>query len=386
MISRTPTPSREQRARGVPDGGRQPAAHPGAPGGPGRTDPAAAAAGAVVLRGRRRHPHPGRPRAAPPAGWWCCTTRTVPRPGTASCGWSATPRPSSTPDMAGDPLLPAVGWSWLTEALDAARRRAHARSAAPSPRPPRPGSATCTGRQHHRNSSCAAPGPPTEPDLCRAPARLRRPARAPPPACRRKAWPSSVSADASADPTVDPAAAAGRDADPRPNAACRCCASPRDGYPGADRAPPTELAARGGRAGGRHRTGRRRRRARVRLPLQPARLPGPAAPRRRRHRADRPDPRCRTCSRWTTRSPTPSGSCTPPTRTCPAWPSSACARAGCSTPSWPAGCSATSGSRSARWSSSTSASRWRRATRRPTGRPGRCRTTGWSTPRWTSSC
>ena len=130
----------------------------------------------------------------------------------------------------------------------------------------------------------------------------------------------------------------------------------------------------------------RRRRARVGLPLQPARLPRAAAPRRRRHRADRPDraarPRRASATRWAT----PSGSCTPPPRTSPAWPRSACARAGCSTPSSPAGCSATSGSRSARWSRSTSASGWRRATRPPTGRPARCPTTGWSTPPSTSSC
>ena len=43
-------------------------------------------------------------------------------------------------------------------------------------------------------------------------------------------------------------------------------------------------------------------------------------------------------------SPTPSGCCTPPARTCPAWPSWGCARAGCSTPSWPPGWPASSGS------------------------------------------
>ena len=44
---------------------------------------------------------------------------------------------------------------------------------------------------------------------------------------------------------------------------------------------------------------------------------------------------------------TPSGCCTPPPRTCPAWPRSACARAGCSTPSSPAGWPASRGSASA---------------------------------------
>ena len=78
---------------------------------------------------------------------------------------------------------------------------------------------------------------------------------------------------------------------------------------------------------GRHRSGRDRRRARLRLPLLLARLPDPAAPRGRRHPPGRPD---RASTRWRRcrrRSTAPSGSSTPPPRTCPAWPRSGCAPA-----------------------------------------------------------
>ena len=62
-----------------------------------------------------------------------------------------------------------------------------------------------------------------------------------------------------------------------------------------------------------------RRRARLRLPLLRPRLPRPAAPRGLRHRAGRPDRRSTTSTAARTRpSATPSGSCTPPPRTCPA--------------------------------------------------------------------
>ena len=84
---------------------------------------------------------------------------------------------------------------------------------------------------------------------------------------------------------------------------------------------------------------------------------------------------------------TPSGCCTPPARTCPAWPRSgmrptrlfdtelAGRLAGL-----PAG-----RPRAARRGGAR-ASPWRRATRRPTGRPGRCPSRGCATPRWTSRC
>ena len=86
--------------------------------------------------------------------------------------------------------------------------------------------------------------------------------------------------------------------------------------------------------------------------------------------------------RW----PTPRPCCTPPRRICPAWPSSASGRPSCSTPSWPGGCSATRGSAWPRWSRPCSGCPWRRATRRRTGRPGRCPRSGCGTPRSTSRC
>ena len=61
-------------------------------------------------------------------------------------------------------------------------------------------------------------------------------------------------------------------------------------------------------------------------------------------------------------------------------------RAGCSTPNWPADWPACRGSGSARWSSRCSGCTCARGTAPPTGRRGRCRTTGWSTPHWTSRC
>ena len=72
------------------------------------------------------------------------------------------------------------------------------------------------------------------------------------------------------------------------------------------------------RARRRHRPGRDRRRARLGLPLLHPRLPHPAAPRGRRHLAHRPDRARRPWPRCRRRSRAPSGSCTPPPRTCPA--------------------------------------------------------------------
>ena len=67
-----------------------------------------------------------------------------------------------------------------------------------------------------------------------------------------------------------------------------------------------------------HRSGRHRRRARVRLPLLLARLPDPAAPRGRRLVHGRPDRLRVARAAAATRSRAPSGSCTPRPRTCPA--------------------------------------------------------------------
>ena len=89
----------------------------------------------------------------------------------------------------------------------------------------------------------------------------------------------------------------------------------------------TEAALRRGLRGHRrrHRPGRDRRRAGLRLPLLLPRLPDPAAPRGRRHRAGRPDRLRRRWPRCRRPSAAPSGSCTPPPRTCPACARSACA-------------------------------------------------------------
>ena len=62
-------------------------------------------------------------RTSPPAGWSCCTTRTGTRPGTACCASSPTPPPSWNDEMGVDPMLPAVGWSWLDRRAGRTRRR-----------------------------------------------------------------------------------------------------------------------------------------------------------------------------------------------------------------------------------------------------------------------
>ena len=135
-----------------------------------------------------------------------------------------------------------------------------------------------------------------------------------------------------------------------------------------------------------HRPGRHRRRAGLGLPLLLARLPHPAAPRGRRHLAGRPD-RVRVAG-----SPpggarrAPSGSCTPPPRTCPACARSGSPRPRSSTPSSPAGCSATRASGWPPWSRRCWASGCARSTRPPTGRRGRCPSRGSSTPPSTSRC
>ena len=151
-----------------------------------------------------------------------------------------------------------------------------------------------------------------------------------------------------------------------------------------------ETAAGAGRdvraARRRHRPGRHRRRARVRLPLLLARLPDPAAPRGRRLVHGRPDrlrvPRAAAGSARghrvdpARRHPGPAlpqrGRAATPPRS--------------STPSSPAGCSATRASAWRRWSRRCSASGSPRSTPPSTGRRGRCPCRGWSTPRSTSRC
>ena len=76
----------------------------------------------------------------------------------------------------------------------------------------------------------------------------------------------------------------------------------------------------------------------------------------------------------------------PRARTWRAWPRSDSSLRGCSTPSWRGGWPASTGSAWAPWSRTCSACGWRRATRLPTGRPGRCRTPGSCTPPLTSRC
>ena len=61
-------------------------------------------------------------------------------------------------DLAADPLLPGVGWTWLTDALERARGGATGRSAARSPRPCRPGSATWPAHPPPATSRSAPPG------------------------------------------------------------------------------------------------------------------------------------------------------------------------------------------------------------------------------------
>ena len=113
---------------------------------------------------------------------------------------------------------------------------------------------------------------------------------------------------------------------PEPESSARLLVAPADGTPDGRRPPTPAIEATIAALRRRHRTDRGRRRARARLPLHPACLPDPAAPSRRGHPPDRPDRlRRHTRSRRARRraSPTPSGSSTPPARTC-----RACSRSG----------------------------------------------------------
>ena len=91
----------------------------------------------------------------------------------------------------------------------------------------------------------------------------------------------------------------------------------RDGLPAVTDTPPALVDACRALAAG---TGpvAHRRRAGVRLPLLPAGLPDPAAPRGLRHASWSTRSASTTSTRSRRRSPTPSGSCTPPPRTSPA--------------------------------------------------------------------
>ena len=171
--------------------------------------------------------------------------------------------------------------------------------------------------------------------------------------------------------------------EPGPAATARRLDAPGDGVPPVV---VTRTSCPGDRGPGRgHRAGRRRRRARFRVPLRAAGLPGPAPPRGRRHRADRSRPPERPAEDWPTRSATPSGSCTRRARTCRAWPRSVSAPApSCSTPSWRPASPDWRGSGSPRWSSSCWVGSWPRSTPRSTGPPGRCPSRGCATPRSTS--
>ena len=85
----------------------------------------AAAAGALGRgadggRGRRRADDDA-PRSWAPAGSSSCTTPRATRPGTATFRVVTFVRAAVEPDVAGDPMLPSVGWSWLIEALEGTR-------------------------------------------------------------------------------------------------------------------------------------------------------------------------------------------------------------------------------------------------------------------------
>ena len=298
-------------------------------------------------------------------------------------------------DMAADPVLPSVGWSWLTEALeaygsgytagerqrhgrtirgfrrdggrrigradrgacllDAADRRAHARHGL-----------ACGGVVQpvvrHRRPAAAGTGshPPSAQAWCRVDLyRPDHPRRDPDRRHRRR--------DAGAGHTAGAAPRA-----PRPAAAGR--RHPR-------------AAARHVRAHRRrHGSDRPRCRASVRLPLLPAGLPRPGPPRGLRHAPDRshrvrqpraarhrlrrqrvdparrdPGPdvprRGRPLSRVAVRHRARRPAAQPPPRRV-----------------------------SPRWSSTTSASAWPRSSRPPTGRPVRCPSHGSSMPPSTSRC
>ncbi len=130
-----------------------------------------------------------------------------------------------------------------------------------------------------------------------------------------------------------------------PRTAPRCCAAAGACRRSSPTAP--ALADAADRLAAGTRPGRRRRRARRRAPVRAARLPGPAAPRRLRDRARRPDRDHRPRRPAAPRCPARSGCCTPPARTCPACARSASRPTALRHRAGRAACSASPGSGSA---------------------------------------
>ena len=274
-----------------------------------------------------------------------------------------------------DPMLAAVGWSWLTDALDAHGAVLRHGLGDGDPRGDR--ELRGDGRGQRRR-------PAGDPRLVDAGARRRRRPTGPASTSHRTsrpgescsarrsgchrcptAWPSSRAAGDSAardpderpTPPDDPTDGAPDLADEAPEEAPqqRPLLVLRDGLP-----PVTEteqgLAAACAAIARRHRPGGHRRRAGLGLPLLQPGLPDPAAPRGLRHLAGRPD---------RLRVPGAAGRGARGHRVDPArghpGPAvpgrrRAAARTRCSTPSWPAGCWATRGSGWPRWSRPCSAS------------------------------
>ena len=263
---------------------------------------------------------------------------TASRRGTACCAWSRSPRPNGPADG----RRPDAA----RRRLELAERRARPsegppteRPVARSPRRPRPGSATWPGHAPPWPSSCGRRGRPTTPTWP-APAGVRGHDL-----CRSGAAPRGRHG-------VDAEHVTSSDGRRQPDG-IPLLREPGDGVP--EPITTSGATARRGRCdGGRVRPGRGRRRARLGLPLQPARLPDPAAPRRRGHRADRPDRTAATCPSSTRRCADAEWILHAANQDLPCLAEVGLRPAGCSTPSWPAGCSATSASRSARWSSSSS--------------------------------
>ena len=187
--------------------------------------------------------------------------------------------------------------------------------------------------------------------------------------------PDTRTADRPSEPTTptDPTGRSGRrtpETTRRPSgSAARSCATACPDVVDTDEG----LAGGVRRAGRGDRSGRDRRRARLRLPLLRPRLPDPAAPRGRRHAGSS------TRSRSTTLGPAAGGPrrhrVDPARRDAgPAVPARgrASTPTASSTPSSPAACSATPASGWPPWSRRCSASGCARSTPPPTGRPVRC--------------
>ena len=211
------------------------------------------------------------------------------------------------PEMVTDPLLAEVGWSWLTEALDAhgatyvapsgtvtrvvlGELRRHGRRG--RHRPARDPGLLDAGR---RPDGDGARPRPARRGVGRAAVHRRRACRRSPrasPRCRAAAD-SAAEADAAARRPDPPTTSTTRPARPAARPPRRPSRAPllelRDGLP-----PVVDTADGAGRGAsrpfaGRHRPGRDRRRARVGLPLLRRAPTCPAAPRGLGHGAGRPD-------------------------------------------------------------------------------------------------